>query len=300
VVAEVVRTEAPAKINWTLEVLGRRDDGYHEVRSVMQTVTLSDTLTFREAERVTLDVEGPHAAGEDDLVLAAARAMRGLAARDTGVGVRLTKRIPPGTGLGGGSSDAAATLRALAALWELDLPREAVLEQAARIGSDAPFFVYGGTAVAAGRGELVRPLPDVRQTWLVLVVPPVRMTDKTRRMYGALDSADFTDGSRTEALARALQTAGAVGEHALFNVFERAAFETFEGLDAFRRAMLDAGARGVHVAGAGPALFCLTAGEREARAISRRLIAGGCDAYAVRTMTAAEATRVWRRPEAPG
>lgn len=298
--ARVVRTEAPAKINWTLEVLGRREDGYHEVRTVMQTVTLADTLAFREAAEVTLDVEGPHVAREDDLVLAAARAMSGLSARAAGVAARLMKRIPPGTGLGGGSSDAAATLRALDVLWKLGLPREAMLEQAARIGSDAPFFIYGGTALASGRGEQVRPLPDVSQTWLVLVVPPMRMADKTRRMYEALSNGDYTDGSRTEALARELEAMGTVTEEALFNVFDRVAFEAFKGLEAFRRAMLDAGAGGVHVAGAGPALFCLTAGEREARAICHRLIAGGRDAYAVRTMTATEATRVWRSSKPPG
>jgi 4-diphosphocytidyl-2-C-methyl-D-erythritol kinase len=287
---------APAKINWTLEVLGRPDHyrGYHEVRTVLQAIDLCDILEFGPGEGVRLEVEGPHEASEDDLVLRAAALLDGGGGR--GARIRLTKRIPVAAGLGGGSSDAAATLRGLNELWRLGLSGERLAEMAAGLGSDVPFFLAGGTALAEGRGERVTPLPDAPQAWLVLLAPPIAPADKTRRMYAALKPSEFSDGSRTAALVAAIREGRSVADGGLYNVFERAAYAAFAGLEAYREALLTAGAQRVHLAGAGPALFSVAEDEAAARAMLSRLRVGGGEgsygqAFAARTLTAAESLR---------
>jgi 4-diphosphocytidyl-2-C-methyl-D-erythritol kinase len=281
-----MRLCAAAKINWTLEVLGHRDDGYHEVRTIVQTVEPYDTLDITPAGRLELEVEGSYRPSKDDLILRAA-ALLGRGDED-GAHIRLGKRIPVAAGLGGGSSDAAATLRGLNELWRLGYGDARLAEMGAEIGSDVAFFIHGGTALAEGRGERVTPLPDIPPLWLVLLAPPFHLPEKTRRMYDALTPADFSDGSRTEALLRRLQRGLPIVDSDLHNAFERAAYELFEGLDVYRDALLAAGARRAHLAGSGPALFALGLDEAAARAIRDRLQPPGGQALLVRTLSAAE------------
>lgn len=288
-----MRLYAPAKINWTLEVLGPRPDGYHEVRTVLQTIALWDVLELEPApvgER--LEVEGAYEAGEDDLVLRAARLLREGSGCPHGVRLRLRKEIPAAAGLGGGSSDAAAALRGLDLLWGLGYGREGLAPLAARLGSDVPFFLYGGTALARGRGEEVIPLPDAPERWLLLVVPPFHLPEKTRRMYRSLSPADFTDGSRSAALAEALRQGAPIEDDVLHNAFQGAAYRLFPGLAAYREALLAAGAQRVHLAGSGPALFALAGDRAAAEALERALRLPGGRALVVRTVGAAEALRV--------
>ncbi len=276
-----MRLIAPAKVNWTLEVLGRPESyrGYHEVRSVMQIIDLHDEVSLEPADAITLSVEGQHTPSEDDLALRAACLLAEEAGRPCAAAIRLGKRIPAAAGLGGGSSDAAAVLRGLDRLWGLGFGQQRLAEIAARIGSDVPFFIYAGTALARGRGERIAPLPDAPQTRLLVLVPPFRLPDKTKRMYQALTPADpsagsgqaFGDGSRSDALARRIRAGEPVDDSWLHNAFERAAYETFPGLAAYREALLAAGARHVHLAGSGPALFVLAASEEEAWELERRL-----------------------------
>lgn len=294
----MIHAIAPGKINWTLEVLARRRDDYHEVRSIMQTIELHDELTFEPADRVTLDVTGPHEPTDDDLVLRAARLRRERDRDSSGVQIRLDKRVPVAAGLGGGSSDAAATLRVVNEMWRARLGQHGLARLAGRLGSDVAFFLRGGTALAGGRGEVIRPLPDAPPAWLVLLVPGLSLVEKTRRMYEALTPANFTDGSRTKALADHITGGGRVEDAHLYNAFDRAAFEVFEGLAVFRDWLLEAGASSVHVCGAGPSLFALASGEPEALAIRARLNRArrGERVHVVRTVTAAEATLTWTDP----
>ncbi len=286
-----MRLYAPAKINWTLEALGRPDSyrGYHEVRTVMQTVEPCDSLDIGPANGLQLEVEGRREVSEDDLILRAAAALDEGGGRDACI--RVSKRIPVAAGLGGGSSDAAAALRGLNELWKLGRSDDQLAEAGAGLGSDVPFFVYGGTALAEGRGERVRPLPEPPPVWLVLLAPPFELPKKTKRMYAALTPGDFGDGSRTEALVGRIRGGGPVDDSGLYNVFERVAYEVFAGLDAYRDALLTAGARRVHLAGSGPALFAVGANEDAARSVHARLRLPGGQAFVVRTLTAAEALR---------
>jgi len=288
-----MRLYAPAKINWTLEVLGRseRHPGYHDIRSVMQTIDLCDVIELEPAVELRLEVEGDAGTPEKELVLAAARLLAERSGGKQGARIRLTKRTPVAAGQGGGSSDAAAALRGLDRLWGLNCGREGLVEIAARVGSDAPFFLFGGTALAEGRGEHVRPLPDAPPAWLVLVAPPFSLPDKTKRMYEALSPDDFSDGARSDAAAERIRRREPLDDSDLYNAFERAAYERFLELAAYRDALIAAGARRVHLAGSGPALFALTAGEAEARRIHDALALPGGQRFVVRTIGAAEALR---------
>ena len=181
------RLSAPAKVNLTFEALGRRADGYHEVRTVLHAVSLADEIAFAPADDLSLVAEplvaeppGDGAlssaasapTGGDNLVLRAARLLRREAGVTAGAAIRLRKRIPVAAGLGGGSSDAAATLRGLRRLWGLDLDADALRELAAQLGSDVPFFVTGGAALAEGRGERLTPLPPAQGSVVVMAPPP--------------------------------------------------------------------------------------------------------------------------------
>jgi len=164
--------QAPAKVNLTLRVLGRRPDGYHDLESVVAAVTLFDVLEFSASDDLHLACEGiPVSAGEDNLVLRAARLLRTESGTHAGARVRLEKRIPPGRGFGGGSADAAATLVALDALWGLNRTREDLVRLGARVGSDVPFFFGSPVAILRGRGERLEAVRARPTWWLVLAWP---------------------------------------------------------------------------------------------------------------------------------
>jgi 4-diphosphocytidyl-2-C-methyl-D-erythritol kinase len=311
-----VRTVAPAKVNWTLEVLGKRDDGYHEIKSVMQTIDLCDEVVVTPAPDLLEETKIPEGAkpgmlylrglphrfyyGADhgpvgdeilgETVISATRLLDPDGSKDARVD--LNKKIPVAAGLGGGSSDAAAALRVLDRLWGLELRRERLEGFAVEIGSDVTFFLSGGTALAEGRGERITPLPDAPETWLVVVAPPIKMEEKTKRMYGSLTAGDFGDGQRTESLVRRIEAGEAVRDEDMCNTFERAAYESFEGLAAYRDAFVEAGARGVHLAGAGPALFSVFESSVAAEGVAGRLAESDARVFVARTLGADEATRV--------
>ena len=287
-----VRATAPAKINWTLEVLGRRPDGYHEVRTVLQTIDLCDYVTLEEANRLSVRVTGAHSATEDDHTLQASHRLGQALRREFTVAIHVDKQIPVSAGLGGGSSDAGAVLRGLRALHSLDLDASAMAGVAASIGSDVPFFLLGGTALATGRGEEIHPLPDAPEVWLVVLVPPVELADKTRQVYARLEPRDFTDGERTARLAEKLRGGGTPRTSDVFSAFDRVASRLFAGLEGYRLALEAASGTGVRMAGAGPAIFSLHASQSEADGVAARLQGGRGRVFVARTMGAAEATRI--------
>ena len=179
---------APAKINLHLQVLGRRPDGYHELRTLYQSIDLADELRAEVAPdgelRLEVEPRGAAPGSEDNLAMRAAKALRDHAGVHAGAHIELVKRIPVAAGLGGGSADAAATLVLLDALWQLDLGLGDLTVLAAGIGSDVPFFLHGGLALGVGRGEEVYPLPDLKRHAVVVVVPAVELS--TEEVFAAL------------------------------------------------------------------------------------------------------------------
>jgi 4-diphosphocytidyl-2C-methyl-D-erythritol kinase len=203
-----IRIKAPAKINIALEVLGKRPDGYHEIVTVLQTMALYDELILEPYP--SLQVEGD-LTGPEDLVIQAALDLQSWAPQ-RGARIRLEKRIPVGAGLGRGSSCAAATLLGLARLWDLKRAEEeeGLHRLAERLGSDVPFFLQalqgrGGTALAWGRGEQIKPLPSPPTQWLVLLFLPLHLERKTATLYGLLRPQHYTSGEKTLQLAQSLE-----------------------------------------------------------------------------------------------
>ena len=276
---------ARAKINLTLDVGARRPDGYHDIRSLMQTIALHDTLTLTrtpEVPGITLTVSGDEAEGvpanESNLVHRAAvrlqkiAAARGLVPGDqSGLHVALTKRIPVQAGLGGGSSDAAAVLLGLNQLLGLGLSPARLAEVGAALGADVPFFLVGGLALAEGLGEQITPLPPLGPPWpLVVIKPPVGVS--TAAAYAALDA----EAGRQPGTATAVWLSG---DRRVANDFEavvlpaypavRAAYhllsETAQTTESFRPLLC----------GSGAALFCRQPSVADAERLAAKVRAAG-------------------------
>lgn len=271
--------DATAKINLALEVLGRRQDGYHEIRTVMQAIDLHDTLRFHPG--TGLSVVSSRLLTLDNTVAAAARLFGGKLGYTGGATIELVKRIPAAAGLGGGSSDGAATLTGLNRLWQRGLSREELLPLAEKLGSDVPFFLYGGTALAEGRGERITSLPLLPPRTIVLLVPPVAVPmGKTGRLYRSLQASHHTRGEFTERAVKAIRH-GRLPE--LHNVFENVAFDVFPGLRGFWQRFEASGAGEVHLAGSGPVLFSLCGTENEADEVCLKLRRQGLEAHLAHT-----------------
>ena len=275
---------APAKLNLTLEVLAERPDGFHEIRSVIQTITLCDSLRFRPGQSLTFKCDEPKWLPEKSLVSKAASLLQETTRTSKGATIEVNKRIPLVSGLGGDSSDAATILRGLNQLWDLELPLPELLKLASQLGSDVAFFISGGTALVSGRGELVTPLPPILHTWVILVIPPIpKIPSKTGRLYTTLMSEHYTKGQITNRLVTTLNGGGEVTPSMLFNVFEIVALDIFDRLREYREQFLKAGADYVHLAGSGPALFTLIKDKAQADKIHKRLQRQGLEAYLVET-----------------
>jgi 4-diphosphocytidyl-2-C-methyl-D-erythritol kinase len=274
---------APAKLNLTLEVLGKRPDGYHDILSVVQAISLCDVLRFEPAERLTIESDLPDWELEKSLVTRAARLLKETSGASAGAAIKIENRIPLLSGLGGGSSRAAATLCGLNELWKLNLSQEKLLELAAGLGSDVSFFLYGSTALIEGRGELVTPLPSYPHRWAVLVVPHVsRLPNKTAQLYASLNASHFTDGQITQQLVQELKEGKKPS--ALFNTFENVAFDRFSRLKVYRDHLRKMGAPDVHLAGSGPTLFTLLEDKAQAEDLHTRCLGQNMEAYLAETL----------------
>ena len=191
--------------------------------------------------------------------------------------------------MGGDSSDAAAVLRGLNQLWGLGLSRGELLELAWQLGSDVAFFLYGGTALVEGRGEMVTPLPPLPHMWVVLVMPPVpRLPGKTKQLYDSLKANHYTDGRITERLVVELREGREFTPSLLFNTFENVAFTRFSGLSVSRSHMVKISAIDVHLAGSGPALFTLIKDRTQAEELCFRLKQQRLEPYLTETLATIE------------
>ena len=263
---------AHAKINLTLEVLGKRADGFHEIRSVMQRITLADTLTIGRAEELILACSDPGLEGPENLVWRAAELLRGEYGVSAGASLALEKRIPVAAGLGGGSSDAAAALRGLNELWKLGLNGERLRDLGARLGSDVPFFLLeSGSALAEGRGERLMPLAPLPAWWVVLVKPEAGIS--AAAAYGALRAEDWSTGFATSRWLAYARASGRLPDPV--NGLEAAALRAEPAAAAAKRALAEVGARSAAMSGSGSTYFALAEREEEANQMAERVRATG-------------------------
>ncbi|HEX5480039.1 MAG TPA: 4-(cytidine 5'-diphospho)-2-C-methyl-D-erythritol kinase [Dehalococcoidia bacterium] len=296
--SRTLRLRAPAKINWTLEVLRVRGDGYHEIRSVLQTVDWWDVITLTEAEAIELVVTGPAGSTLDDnpvesnLAYQAAFAFRDRTGLQRGVRITLDKHLPVAAGLGGGSSDGAAVLRGLNLLWEAGEPDDNLVEIAGEIGSDPPFFVVSGTASVRGRGDQVDPLRDAVAPAILLASPRAgERGDKTASMFRALSPDDFSDGYVTLGVRSAVEAGREISGGEMNNVFERILPGTQPETALAMDALIEQGVT-PHLAGAGPSFFLLLEDEREAPALSKRITELGFEPRLVHALPRADALAI--------
>jgi 4-diphosphocytidyl-2-C-methyl-D-erythritol kinase len=274
---------ASAKVNLALEVLGKRADGYHEIATVLQAVDLFDRIAVVTADTLSLHTDDPDLpTDEGNLVMRAARLLQKAAGIETGARIRLQKRIPVAAGLGGGSSDAAATLWGLSRLWKLRWPTARLQELAVELGMDVPFFLGAGRAVARGRGEQLAPLPGGSGYALVLVNPRVPLS--TREVYGRVPTGWRAEPVGTDRVIEALRTRNVNRvAAALTNNLEGLVEPVLPVIGRMRAALLAAGALGAIMSGSGPTVFGMARSLDHARQIRSRVSRAGWACWAVRT-----------------
>jgi 4-diphosphocytidyl-2-C-methyl-D-erythritol kinase len=281
----LVTVKALAKINLTLEVLRKRPDGYHEIRSVLQAIDLYDTLYIQAGKGVSFKCDMREWSAGKSLVNKAVALLQESGSIKKGAAITLEKQIPMMAGLGGDSSDAAALLKGLNDFWRLNLSNERLQEPAAQLGSDVAFFLRGGTALADGRGEIITPLPALPKMYVVLVVPDIPgEPGKTGRMYAALKTEHFTCGGITEKLIQTLHKDNHFDTSLLFNAFENVAFDMYPGLMTYQERLINLDAPQVHLAGSGPTLFSIMPDKARAEALYRKCKSQMMNAYLAQTL----------------
>lgn len=279
--------KAPAKINLSLDVLGKRDDGYHEVEMVMTMVDLADRLEFAELSHdgiVITSQAGYLPLDEKNLAYQAAKLVKERYGIDRGVSIHLEKHIPVAAGLAGGSSDAAAALRGLNRLWKLGLTTDELKSLAEAIGSDVPFCVAGGTAIARGRGEKLEPIPSPPQCWVVLAKPPVHVS--TADVYGRLKVDEISKRPDTAGLVAAIRNGDFPAMcRSIGNVLEDVTMRLFPEVRRIRDLMLKLGADAALMSGSGPTVFALVSKQSKVAGICNGLRGFCREVHAVRLLT---------------
>ena len=287
----MIRLLAPAKLNLYLRVLGRRADGYHELETLFERIDLADELTFTpQPHGITVSTDDPTLdCGPDNLVTKAARLLQQTFGIAQGAAIRLRKRIPIASGLGGGSSDAATALLGLNRLWGLGLSTERLRDLAAPLGSDVPFFIEPHpVAIGRGRGERCESLTGRLPTlWHVLIVPPVRLS--TQAIYEGFDASQKLGRGLTESTAlltmcvHALRN-GSLGELAkgLASDLEPEAIRRCPVIRAIQTCLREGGCVGTLTSGSGPAVFGLCQDAAHARQAARRIHPNASPEWVVR------------------
>ncbi len=276
---------AYAKVNLGLDVLYRRDDGFHEVETVLHTISLHDKITLREAgEGIAFTSTGETVpSGKENIVYRAAALLREQFDVQRPVEIELSKRIPVAAGLGGGSADAAMTLMGLAQLWKLRLDGRALHALAGRLGSDVPFFLTGGAALARGRGERVQKLPPLPSTWVVLARPRVQVL--TEWAYKKLKPESIENRPSIPMISEAVRGGDvpALGR-LLGNVFEEVVAGHHPLILDLKARVLRGEAYGACMSGTGPTVYGLMANEAAARHVAEELSSvEGVDVHVERT-----------------
>ena len=284
-----MKVEANAKVNFTLEVFGKRADGYHALRSVVMPISLSDTLDVEVTDDGSITSDTGY---DDDLCVKAARVLKNHRITESpnhrieeGATIRVTKRIPAGGGLGGGSADAAAVLRALNELWKVGLSREELAEIGAQVGSDVPSLVMGGSVIMEGRGEKVTPLFNLQPSTFNLILVNPGVHSSTKEVYAACE-ARALDGENLSAKMVAALGTGDVGKiaAALMNDLQPPAVKQHPEIADALVSLRTAGVIGAMMSGSGSSVFGLVENEAEARRISSEMNARGYKAWPVQTL----------------
>jgi 4-diphosphocytidyl-2-C-methyl-D-erythritol kinase len=281
---EQIALRSFAKINLGLQVVGKREDGFHEIRTVFQTVELHDRLQIRLVRGHEIEFESNHAALHpvDNLVVKAITALNRFLRLKQGCRVQLEKRIPLGSGLGGGSSNAAAAILGMKKLLNLDVPTRLLFEMGGLLGSDVCFFFVGGTALGVGRGAEVYPLTEHPESYVLLIVPTASVSTKQAYARVRLPLTKQSGKSMIPVFCSGYLDS-LDGNKLLENDFEKVVFCDFPELKRIKRELLRLGASGAGLTGSGSALFGLF--ESELKLLKARDRVASDDFYFIETKT---------------
>ena len=278
---------APAKINLTLDVLFKRDDNYHELEMVMSSVDLSDHLTFTPLKEDIIQVFTNKAflpVDRRNHVHQAAKLIKKEYGIHTGIRIEIEKKIPVAAGLGGGSTDAAATLRALNQIWNLNLQTEELIDLGMRVGTDVPYSIVGGTAFVSGRGENVRSIAPIPPCWIVLAKPKLSVSTKTVFRALEVEQLKYQPSSRIVEKAIESNNYEEMVKH-LGNALEQITFQRHPQLPQLKERMLRYGMDGVTMSGSGPTIIGFSQNYSRAKRVYNSL-RGFCEeVYITRTIS---------------
>lgn len=281
----MIELKAYAKINLTLDVLGQRQDGYHEIDSLVQTVNLYDTLVLERAPEMRLASSGYDAPSDErNLVWQAYVLLKERFGLEGGVSATITKRIPTQAGLGGGSSDAAAALLGTARLYGVEPTERELMAMAAELGSDVPFFLTGGTARMRGSGEIIEPLPDAPEMNLVIVWPGFGVS--TAQAYRRLDERDVPSAAATEKALEAVKAGDIEGLlDSMSNDFECVVLDDYTELAEIKDLMCRLGSKSTLLCGSGSAMVGVMIDRDHAQEVANRMRKEYSDVWATRTIS---------------
>ena len=245
-----------AKINWYLRVLGKRNDNYHELRTVFQTVSLADKIHFAAAENLSLTCDQSFIpTDEKNLIVQAARLLRERFQIESGARIHLKKNIPAPGGLGGGSSNAAVALLGLSRLWNLEIDLPTLIDLGKSLGADVPFFFFGGTAIGSGRGAEIELTGEIEEKFLVIVTPPIEIS--TALAFQNLDAASLTKENAKSILEICRSETADFNVHRtdLINDFERSVFSDAPEIKRAKETLIESGATRALMSGSGASVF---------------------------------------------
>lgn len=278
-----------AKINLTLDIINKREDGYHNLNMIMQSIDLFDTIHFQKIdEGITLSCNHKYMPTDNNnIIYRAASLLKEKYDVSQGVKIELIKKIPIQAGLGGGSSNAAGTLRALNELWELSIDDKELLELSCELGADVPFCIMEGTALAEGIGEILTPVRDLPRFYVLLVKPPVGIS--TPWAYSKININDIKIRPDSKRMIEAINTGDRNGIlKNIGNVFEKFIFPHYPELNEIKREMAEVGALAQLMSGSGPTIFGLYQDENTAREAKKVFQARYKDVFLVRTYNKCE------------
>ncbi len=261
-----------AKVNLGLRVFGKRPDGFHDLCTIFQTVSLADRLTFSRSDEIRLTCSDPALPLDGtNLVIKAAKALRASCGSEQGVTIHLEKFTPSPGGLGGGSSNAAVTLLGLRELWNVDVPDNDLIKIAGDLGSDVPFFLFGGTALGTGRGEMIENIEETDIPYMLVVTPSVHVS--TREVFSAIEAENLTTDARNRILRVCRDREGPAGLNVpeLINDLETPVIAMFPEVGEVKNALLELGARKAQMSGSGASVFGIFENEETRQAALKAL-----------------------------
>ncbi len=277
-----------SKINLALSVLGRRADGFHEIRTVFQSIDLCDEIEFHPSLKLEVLCEDlPDVPMQQNLVWRAAAELSRAVPGDQGVRITLRKRIPPGSGLGGGSGNAAATLLGLCRYWGVSIPSLQLHSLAARLGSDVPFFLHGGTALGTGRGDEIYPLPELGSANLLVIIPGVNISTAEAYRLLSLGLTSNATAHRIQSFSGRLRE-GISCLTGIFNDFETTILPAYPAVKEARDFLIRQGATAAMLSGSGSSVFGFFSDEESALAASRAAGRADWRVFPAKTLSSAE------------